>query len=131
MHDEEKKHKVTLTLPSGTTLVLDDETQKVELRDKESKDALLMDLKEGNISLTAANKIELSAGGEATVTLEKAGNITIKASQKAAMEGVNVEEKASANLKLEGATAAVKSSGTLELTATGNTTLKGLMININ
>lgn len=131
MHDEEKKHKVTLTLPSGTTLVLDDETQKVELRDKESKNALLMDLKEGNISLTAANKIELSAGGEATVTLEKAGNITIKASQKVAMEGVNVEEKASANLKLEGATAAVKSSGTLELTATGNTTLKGLMVNIN
>ena len=131
MHDEEEKHKVTLTMPSGAALVLDDEAQKVELRDKESKNALLMDLKEGGITLQAAKKIELSAG-KAALTIEESGNITAKGEGKVAVQGANIEAKASAGLTLEGGSqAAVKSNGTLELTASGNTTVKGLMVNIN
>ena len=131
MHDEEEKHKVTLTMPSGATLVLDDEAQKVELRDKESQNALLMDLKEGGITLQAAKKIELSAG-KAALTIEEAGNITAKGESKVAVQGANIKAKASAGLTLEGGSqAAVKSNGTLELTASGNTTVKGLMVNIN
>lgn len=132
MHDEEKKHKVTLVMPSGTTLVLDDENEKIQLQDKEGKNALLMDLKGGDITLKSANSIKLDAGdGGATITLEKAGNITIQAKSKVAVQAANIEEKASAGLNLQGATAAVKANTTLDLNATGAATLKGLTVSIN
>ena len=131
MHDEKDKNKVTLTMPSGTTLVLDDENQKVSLQDRDGKNALQMDLKAGNVSVLAEKKIELAAGKNASITLEEAGNITIKAKSKVAIEGTNVEGKASAGLQMEGGTAKVSSNGTLDLTGNGPTTIKGLMVNIN
>lgn len=130
MHDEEKKHKATLTMPSGTTLLLDDENQKVEVKDKEGKNAVLLDLKGGNMTLKAESKMELAVGN-ATLTMEKNGNITVKGNGKLAMQGANVEAKATASMSLQGATAQVKSNGTLDLSASGPATLKGAMVKIN
>lgn len=131
MHDEEKKHKATLVMPSGTTLILDDENQKVQLKDKEGKNALEMDLAGGTIVVKAAEKLELNAGnGSAVITMES-GNITIKANSKIAAEAANIEEKATTGLKLEGATAEVKANTKLDLTASGPTSVKGAMVSIN
>lgn len=132
MHDEDKKHKVTLTMPSGATLVLDDEKQAVELKDKDAKNALQMDLKGGAITIKAADKLELDAGnGSAVISMDKSGNITLKAKSKVAVEGANVEGKATAGLTLEGATAELKANTSLNMSATGTTTIKGLSVSIN
>lgn len=132
MHDEDKKHKLTLTMPSGATLVLDDENQKAELRDKEFKNALVMDFQKGEVTLKADSKLVLDVGaGAATITMEKAGNITIKASKAVSVEGVNIEEKASSAFTAEGATVEAKASGKMDLTATGPATIKGLTVSIN
>ena len=129
-YDEPKKQKVTITLPSGTTLIMDDENQAVALKDKNGDNALEMDLKGGNVTLKAKTKLVLSAG-DTTVTLESAGNLTEKASSKIAMETANLEGKGSARVKLEGGMVDVKSNGTMNLQATGTTAVKGLMVNIN
>lgn len=132
MHDEDKKHKVTLTMPSGATLVFDDENQAVSLQDKDAKNALQMDLKGGAVAVSADQKLELNVGsGAAVITLEKAGNITIKAKAKVAIEGANVESKATAGLTLEGATAELKGTTSLNMSATGTTAIKGLTVSIN
>ena len=129
-YDEPQKQKVTVTMPSGTTLILDDENQAVFLKDKAGDNALEMDLKGGNVTLKAKTKLVLSAG-DTTVTLESAGNLTEKASSKIAMETANLEGKGSAQVKLEGGMVDVKSNGTMNLQATGTTAVKGLMVNIN
>ena len=69
--------------------------------------------------------------GAATITMEKAGNITIKASKAVSVEGVNIEEKASSAFTAEGATVEAKASGKMDLTATGPATIKGLTVSIN
>lgn len=130
MHDEDKKHRATLTMPSGTTLTLDDEAQKVEIRDKDSKNALMMDLKGGAVTIKAEKKLELSAGST-KITLEQSGSITMKADQQISEQAANVKIKASAGLNLEGATTAVKASGTMEVSASGPTTVKGAIVKIN
>ena len=130
LHDEDKKQKVTLTMPSGTVLTIDDEAQKVTVQDKGGENALIMDLKGGEVALQAKTKLTLAAG-KTSIVLESSGNITEKGSGTVSVEGSGIQEKASGQMQLQGATVAVKSDGTLDLNATGPATLKGAMVKIN
>lgn len=130
LYDEPNKQKVTLTLPSGTVLSIDDEAQAVALKDKNGDNALEMDLKGGNVTLKAKTKLVLSAG-QTTVTLESSGSITQKASSKIAIEAANIEEKGNAKVAVQGTTVEVKANATLDLQATGPTNVKGAIVSIN
>ncbi len=130
-HDEDKKQKVTLTMPSGTVLTLDDGEQRVQLKDKEGNNALDMDLKKGEITLQAKTKLTLAAG-KTTVVLESGGNITQKGSGTVSIEATNIQEKAKSKLAMEGLTAEMKASTTADVKASGGPlTLKGLIVKIN
>lgn len=130
LYDEAGKQKVTLTLPSGTVLKIDDENKAVALQDKSGDNALTMDLNGGNVELKAKTKLVLSAG-QTAITLESSGAITQKASNKVSIEAANIEEKGSAGVKIEGATVEAKANATLNLQASGPTTVKGAIVNIN
>lgn len=153
LHDEDSKQKLTVTMPSGATMVMDDENKKITLQDKNGDNSLSMDLQGGNIELKAKSKLTLSAG-KTTVTLEQGGNITLegngnisqKAKGKVTIEGANVESKATgslsmkgstaelkadASLNLKGATAEVKADASLTLSASGPAQLKGAIVKIN
>lgn len=130
LYDEPDKQKVTLTLPSGSVLRIDDENKAVALQDMNGDNALTMDLENGNVELKAKTKLTLSAG-DTTITLESSGNITISASKKVSIEAAAIEEKGSSEVTVEGGTAEVKSNGTLTLQATGTAALKGSVVNIN
>ena len=121
-YDEPGKQKVTLTLPSGTVLTLDDEAKAVSLKDKEGENALTMDLKGGNVELKAKQKLTLMAG-DTSVVLEATGNLTQKAKSKVSMEAATIEEKATAQVDVKGAAVSVKGDTTL--------TLQGGIVKIN
>ena len=124
LHDEDSKQKLTVTMPSGATMVMDDENKKISIQDKDGNNSLNMDLEGGNIELKAKSKITLSAG-KTTITLEEGGNITSegngdisqKAKGKIAMEGANVEGKANSSLSLKAASADIKADSSLNLKA--------------
>ena len=115
LHDEDKKQKFTLTMPSGATLTIDDEGKSITLKDKDGNNSLDMDLKGGNVTLKAKTKLTLSAG-DTTITLESSGNISQKANNTVSMEGTNIKANGSASLKLE---------------SSGSTELKGTIVKIN
>lgn len=129
-HDEDKKQRVTLTMPSGTVVTVDDGNSKVEVKDKSGDNALSMDFKKGEATLKAKSKLTLSAGST-SIVLESSGKITEKGSGAFCMQGANVEIKASGKLAMQGATAEIKSNATLDLKATGPATLKGAIVKIN
>lgn len=130
LHDEDKKQKVTLTMPSGTVLTLDDEAQKVTLQDKGGDNALIMDLKGGEITLQAKTTLTLSAG-QTKIVLSSQGDITQKGNGTVSTEGVNVKTKATSQLEMEGAMAKLKASATMDLQSSGTATLKGSIVQIN
>ena len=153
LHDEDSKQKLTVTMPSGATMVMDDEGKKITVQDKNGDNSLNMDLEGGNIELKAKTKLTLSAG-KTTVTLEQGGNITMegngnisqKAKGKVALEGANVEGKATgslslkgstaelkadASLNLKGATTEVKADASLTLNSSGATQVKGAILKLN
>ena len=128
--DTDKKQKVTLTMPSGTVLNIDDENSKVELKDKNGDNSLTMDLKGGEITLKAKTKVTIKAG-DTSIVLESGGAITQKGSGKISIQGANIEAKANSKVALQGATAEVKATSSLALSASGQASLKGAMVKIN
>ena len=129
-YDEPQKQKVTLTLPSGTVLTIDDEAKSVSLKDKEGGNALTMDLQGGNLELKAKTKLTLSAG-DTTITLESSGNLTQKASGTVSVEGATTEIKGTSQVAVQGAAVEVKGDSTLTLQGGGSAALKGGMVAIN
>ena len=128
--DTDSKQKVTLTMPSETTLTLDDENKKVEIKDKSGDNSLTMNLKDGEIILKAKTKLTIKAG-DTSIVLESGGAVTQKGSGKASIQGSDVEVKANSKLSLQGSSSEVKASSSLTLSASGQATLKGSMVKIN
>lgn len=129
-YDEPEKQRVTLTLPSGTVLSIDDENKAVSLKDAEGENALEMNLEGGEVTLKAKTKLTLAAG-ETTVVLEQAGNLTQSAKSKVAISCATLEGKGSTQVTLQGASVEVKADSTLNLQASGPTAVKGAVVNIN
>lgn len=100
-NDETKT--LILETPNGNTLILSDEEGSISLED-ENKNRILMD-----------------ADG---ITLESSKDLMMKAQGDVKIEGVNVEMKALAQLKGEGSAGA-------EISASGNTVIKGATVMIN
>ncbi len=154
LHDTKKEQKITVTMPSGTVVEIDDKEQKIDVRDKDKKNQLLMDLKGGTVTLKAAKKLTLTAG-KAKIELSENGNIDEKGDGKLTekfknvatnatssveikgssggvkINGASIEGKANGQLKLQGAMAAIKSSGMMEVSASGITTVKGSLLKLN
>ena len=130
IHDEKDKQTVTLTMPSGTVFRLDDEKQTAVLQDKGGKNALTLNLKNGEAALCCEKKLTLSAG-DTTITLESGGSLTLKCSGKLSMTGSSIAGKAQGQLNLQGAAVQVKGDGTAEFSASGAATIKGGVVKIN
>ena len=130
LHDEDKKQNLSVKMPSGTLVEVDDEKQTVTTKDKDGKTSLKMDLKNGEVELKASSKITLSAGN-ATITLEKNGKITIKGGDAVAIEGRSLELKAQGQVSIQGMDVAVKANKDLNMSATMNASLEGMLLKLN
>ena len=59
------------------------------------------------------------------------GEMTQKAKSQVSVETATLEEKGSTKVSIQGADIAVAATTSLNLQASGNTTVKGAMVNIN
>ncbi|HHM21143.1 MAG TPA: type VI secretion system tip protein VgrG [Bacteroidetes bacterium] len=100
--DDEKK-SITLQTPGGNTFQLDDDAGAITFEDQNG------------------NKITMDSAG---IKIESNGKIEIKATQDFNAEGLNVGLKAQAQFAAEG-------SASAELSASGSTTIKGSIVQIN
>lgn len=116
--DEEKK-VITVATPGKNTLEISDDGKCIRLADQH-KNEIKMD--SGGITLTSAKDIKLKAKGG--ITMDATMKISGTAKQDVSLEGLNVKVQAKIG-------ASVKGNATAELSATGQTTVKGAMVMIN
>lgn len=116
--DEEKK-VITIATPGKNTVELSDDGKRIRLADQ-NKNEITMD--SGGIALTSAKDIKLSAKGN--ITMDATMKLSGTAKQDACLEGLNVKVQAKVG-------ATVKGNATAELSASGQTTVKGAMVMIN
>lgn len=116
--DDEKKI-ITIITPAKNSIVINDDAKSITLKDQNKNEIVMAD---SGIQITSDKDITLKAKGN--ITLDAKGKIGIKATQDATVEGMNVTAKAQTSLKMSGAASA-------ELSASGQTTVKGAMVMIN
>lgn len=116
--DEEKK-VITIATPSKNTLEINDDGKSITLTDQH-KNEIKMD--SGGISLTSAKDITLKAKG--SITLDATSKISGTAKSDISLDGTNIKVQAKMG-------ATIKGNATAELSASGQTTVKGAMVMIN
>lgn len=116
--DDEKKI-ITLLTPGKNSIIINDEDKSITLKDQNKNEVVMG---ENGIELTSGKDITLKAKGN--ITLDATGKASVKAKQDATLEGMNVTAKAQTSLKVTG-------SASAEISASGQTTVKGAMVMIN
>lgn len=116
--DEEKKI-ITVSTPGKNTVEISDDGKSIRLTD-EHKNEITMD--KGGITLSSSKDITLKAKG--SITMDATSKISGTAKQDVSLEGLNVKVQAKIG-------ATVKGNATAELSASGQTTVKGAMVMIN
>lgn len=125
MNDEEEKQKFSIKTPGGITFLMDDENQVVSMSDKDGKNFIKLDIKNGKVEFAADQHMSIKAGGN-EMTVDQSGkttlggganteligaNVSVKADSKLSIEGLTVEVKGTATTKVEGAQTEVSGSG--------------------
>ena len=116
--DDEKKI-ITIITPGENSIVINDDAKSLTLKDQNDNEIVMNDK---GISITSAKDITLKAKGK--VDIQSTDKLTVKAQQDASVEGMNVTVKAQTSLKVTG-------SASAEISASGQTTVKGAMVMIN
>lgn len=116
--DDEDKILSVIT-PGGNSFTMDDKEKKINAKDI-SGNTLIME--EGGISLDSPKDIKLSAKG--SVTISAASGITLDAKSDLKADATNIQLSAKASLTAKG-------NASAEISASGQTTVKGAMVMIN
>lgn len=116
--DDENK-VITITTPANNKIVLSDKDKSILLQDQNSNK---VELAPGGITLDSPKDIKVTAKGTITIDAVGAVSITSKADVKSA--GLNVACEAQVGFTGKG-------SATAELSASGQTTVKGALVMIN
>ena len=116
--DEEKKI-ITVTTPGNNMIELNDDAKSVKLKDQNGNELLL---DKNGILLSSAKDIVLKA--KSNITVEATSKIALSAKTDVQIEGLNVKAEAKTGFTAKG-------NATAELSASGQTTVKGGMVMIN
>lgn len=130
LYDEPEKESVVLRLPTGACLEINEGTKSASLKDGEGKNQLSINWEKGEITLSAEQKLTLSAGSTELV-LDASGTLSMSADKSVTMTGADISAEASNGLTAKGTSSTVEATG--KLTLKGSTAeLQGPMgVNIN
>jgi uncharacterized protein involved in type VI secretion and phage assembly len=118
LFDEDKK-AITITTPGKNKIVLNDDEKSILLQDQTGNKVTLS---ESGITLDSPKDIALSAKGK--ISLDAVGNISVASKADLKQSGLNIANSAQVGFSAKGA-------ATAELSASGQTTVKGALVMIN
>jgi type VI secretion system secreted protein VgrG len=116
---DDKKKITTIETPGGNKIVLSDDGKSILMQDQNMNK---VELTSGGIVMESNKDISLTSKGKITFDAVNAVNIISKADVK--VSGLNIDLSANAGVTAKGA-------ATAELSATGQTTVKGAIVMIN
>lgn len=115
----DEKKIITIRTPGGALIEMDDDKKSITLNDP-NKNSIVLD--SNGITLQSDKDINLKAKGN--INMEAGAKASVKAKSDLSLEGMNLNGKAQVGLTMKG-------TATAELSASGNTIVKGAMVMIN
>lgn len=116
---EEEKKSITLTTPANNSIVINDEDKSIKLTDQHQNKIVMND---SGILIESSKSLSLKA--KTAIEIEAGTNIDIKAKSALNMKAPKIEAKADISFTANG-------SAKAELSAGGQTVIKGAMVMIN
>ncbi|MCO7226558.1 type VI secretion system tip protein VgrG [Pleionea sp. CnH1-48] len=116
---DDDKQIITIKTPDGNSLIFNDDEKSISLTDVNDNS---MVLNSDGITLDSPKDIKISAKGE--VSVDAVGKISMTSQQDVTVEGLNVSHTANVGFTAKG-------NATAEVSASGQTTIKGAMVMIN
>jgi len=116
--DDENKI-LTIETPGKNVFLLDDKNKTISLKDMSGNSVVMSD---SGIVMDSPKDIKISAKGN--VNISATSNITLKANADVKVDGLNIVNNAQVGFTGKG-------SATAEISASGQTTVKGAMVMIN
>jgi len=116
--DDEDKI-LTLETPEKNTIVFDDKNKKVSIEDM-NKNSIVMD--DSGITMKSPKDINITADGNINITATS--KLAMKAQGDATLDGMSIAHSAQTSFTAKG-------NASAELSASGQTTVKGAMVMIN
>lgn len=116
---DDDKLSILIETPAKNQVLLDDDAKKIVITDQ-NKNKITM--AQGGITIESAKDLTLKAKGN--VKIEATQNLETESKCDTKINGLNVNATAKVGVKLKG-------SATAELSASGQTTVKGAMVMIN
>lgn len=116
--DDENKI-LSIETPGNNNIILDDSNNNISIKDR-TENSVIMD--ETGITIKTPKDINLNADGD--INLKAHSNLCMKAKAEATLDGLSITQKARTSFTAKG-------NATAELSASGQTTLKGAMVLIN
>lgn len=116
--DDDKKITTIIT-PGGNQVVLSDDEKSISLQDQNSNK---LELNPDGIVLDSPKDISITARGK--ITIDAVGEIAVSSKADVKVEGLNVNHTANVGFTAKG-------NASAELSASGQTTVKGAMVMIN
>jgi len=116
--DDDKKI-IKITTPGNNTITLSDDGKSIEIKDQNSNSVKLDD---SGITLNSPKDITLKATGN--INLQATGKVSMQATQDMELKGMNINQTAQMGFTAKG-------TATAEVSASGQTVIKGAMVMIN
>ncbi len=116
--DDEKK-VITIVTPGGNKVVISDDEKSILLQDQNSNK---VELGEAGIVLDSPKDISITAKGK--ISIDATGEIAVSSKADVSVDGLNINQTANVGFTAKG-------SASAELSASGQTTVKGAMVMIN
>lgn len=129
--DTQDKQKITLKTKNGKGFEFDEEKDKITLHDKDSKNSVTIDSKNGEVTISADKKLIIKVGGSQAALFDGSGK---KISLKSATIEINADKDATVkgqNVKVDGTSMKVNGASSLQLSSSGSTQVKGTIVKIN
>ena len=131
LDDTQDKAKITVRTSKGKGFEIDEEKESITVFDKDNKNCISVDSKNGEITVSADKKIVFKVGGTEAGVIDGSGKkISFKSTtvELGADKDLNLKGQ---NTALEGTAVKINGTSSLEASSSGTTQVKGTMVKIN
>lgn len=129
--DEDSKNKIEITTPKKMKVAIEDEKETITVSDDSGDNGLSIDCKGGTLKISASKKIEISVGGNPSITMDGSAKSVEVKGNKIDLNGSQALNAKGSNTQITGSMLTVKGDSTVSVESSGMMQVKGAMIKLN
>ena len=123
-YDTNEENYIQLNTPNQLQMKLNDKEQVIHIKEKNNKNHIKIDVKNGIVTIEGENKIDISSGNSRMILDGSTNKVSISSGQSLEIKSGQIVIQAKSTLDL-------KANGTVNIKSDGATNVKGAVVKLN